>query len=470
MARSPRTTARWHAPAGARPGQARRASAAAAVLYRLAALAFGGASLVAVVPAPALAEPQQCQDVSRAVGQLAVEVREERILLRLAPYIDPDTSVRLLARATSADEDGAFAAYLAAGLARHAETLRALRALPEPSSEPKRLARALGLLALGDGVATATVARVLVQGSAPERRRVARALARMPQRRPRMMMLKALDDGDEEVRFLAGRALLDVDPRGRRVLLDLMRSGSPAIQRRAAHALLRWGHVFRGDEMALFSVPERVQWAVADAVRGRRANLRQLGQLVRSGDEHVRTEALAVQALVGGDQGAATLHKLEKMLAGRQNAPVSPELSMALVLSGDTSALKGLGDLDRPGVARAIAVLWAFAGGGAKSQLEPDHAQQLAHVVEGWVHRGLVEEDDAARAMRALEGCDPLAGLIVARVRLGGPEGPGLRTALRVMGRSGQLADLSALAEIGRRGSIDVRSEAWRAAARICQR
>jgi hypothetical protein len=412
-----------------------------------------------------------CQQIARAIDTQAAEAEDPDVLIRLAPYLGMDAVRRLLSRAKTGEEGVAFYAYLAVGLSRHSEALRMIRESSRPASQTKRLGRALALLALGDGSDTGTITLSLLQGTAADRRRVARALSFMPQKRPRMMLYGALEDTDSQVRLSSSKVLFQVESiRARRALIDLFRNGSDAEKKRAGRVLLKSGYLFKPDELMMLAPVQRAQSMVLDAVRGRRSNLRLLGQQIRSNDDAVRTAAFASLALLGTDQTAG-LRKAERLIRAKNNPDANAELLMALALMNDPSSMASLESFDRQAAERAVGVLWAFAAAGPpKSQLEPDHAGQLARAIEVWIQRGRLDEPEVARAIRSLERCDPLAGLRLARTRLGGAEGESLRTAVRVIGRSGSVSDVVALMGVAKKDNADLRSDVWRAAARVCRR
>jgi HEAT repeat protein len=410
--------------------------------------------------------------VQRAIDQLALDSTDAKVIVRLAPFLGVDAAKKLLQRAQSADDETAFYAYLTVGLSRHSDALRVLYDGPRPKTDKQRLSRALALLALGDGAGTSTIANVLQSGPLAERRRVAEALAYMPQKRPRMILYDALEDVDEVVRFHAARVFADVEGiHARRTLVDIMKNGSAPFQKRAARILVRNGYPFRPDEMGQLQAADRVQSLVTEAVRGRRTNLRNLSLGVRSVDEATRSGAFAALGLLGSADAAAT-RKVEKALEKKSTPEMIDALVTALALAGDAKSTKALESFDKAQARRALLVIWGFASAGPpKSQLDPTHAGEIARAIEGWMTHGLIEQDDQSRAIRAMERCDPLAGLLLARSRIAiGGEGVALRSAVRLIGRSGSAGDLAQLFAIAKKGAQDLRAEAWRAAARVCTR
>jgi hypothetical protein len=411
-----------------------------------------------------------CKDVARGIDQLVLEAADGKVLVRLAPYLGIEAAKQLLSRAGSAPDEAAFFAYLAVGLSRHSEALRLLHEGTRPRTDGQRLSRALALLALGDGAATGTVSAVLFGGALEDRRRVAEALARMPQKRPRQMLYEAIDDVDEIVRYHAAKVFVEVDSvRAKKALAEMLKGS--ALQKKAAHVLVRNNYFFKPDELAQVSAPDRAQMIIVDAARGRRSNLRLLGQQFRANDEVVRSSAFAAMALLQGAE-VAQMKKLERLLEKKPTMDVGAELVTGLALTNDATSLKGLEGFDKTSAKRSLAVLWAFASAGPpRSQLDPTHAGQIARAIESWMTAGFLEDEEAARAIRAMERCDPLAGLLLARSRLQkGEGGTALRTAIRLLGRSGSVNDVPALIDIAKKAPADLKSEALRAAARVCAR
>jgi hypothetical protein len=429
------------------------------------------ATYIALCAMECAARANPCREIARAIDAEAQDASDPDVMLRLAPFTGVEAAKRLLFRARSAEDELAFYAYLAVGLSRHSEALRLLRDAPRAGSPTKRLGRSLALLALGDGSESATISTALFGGPLADRRRAARALSHMPQKRPRMMLYGALEDADDQVRLSSSRVLFQVESiRARRALLDLFRLRTDAVQKQAVRALLKSGYLFKPDEMAMLTQVQRIQSIVVDAARGRRSNLKLLGPQIRSTDEVVRGAAFAALALLGPDQ-APGLHKAEKLIRAKQNMGANAELSMSLALMNDAQAMGSLDGFDKPAIDHALMVLIAFASvGPPKSQLEPDQAGQLARAIESWIQRGLLDEPQISRAIRSMERCDPLASLKLARTRLSSGPGESLRTAVRLIGRSGSLADIPQLMDIAKKESAGLRSEAFRAAARVCSR
>jgi hypothetical protein len=429
------------------------------------------AVLAAYIPARARAD-DLCRDIARTIDAEAVSTNDPRALMRLAPYVGANAVPALLSRAKGGDEEIAVAAYLAIGLSRHAESLRLLRDAPRPKSPRVRLGRSLALLAIGDGAESSTISHYLYEGTVGERRFTATSLSLMRQKRPQIMLYSSLEDPDELVRLEAARFLIPTQSvRARRSLIDLFKSGSTAqIRNRAANALLKSGHGFRSEELIQLKPAQRIRATMYDATRGRKISLRTLSGQIRSNDPLTRAAAFAAVALLGAET-PAHLKRIEKTLTPKANDVPSPEALVTLALLNDSVSLKALETFDRQGAERAVMVLYAFGvAGNARSQLEPEHAGQIARAVESWMMRMLIGEHDIARALVTMERLDPLAGLLLARTRLLGADGRSQRTAVRVIGRSGSLGDVAPLADLAKRGSPSTRSAALVSAARVCAR
>lgn len=423
-------------------------------------------ALTILTPSSAWAQ-NVCGNVQRAIDGEAVVTDDPGTLLRLAPHLGAPVLPRLLSRGAKGHDALAFATPIAVGLSRQGDALRLLREA-SVASPSDRLGRALGLLAIGDGAETGTIASALEKGSVKDRRRVAHALARFRQRRPEIMLYPALEDPDDEVRFLAAKRLLPLgSTRARRALVDLSRSSSSAFRAKAARALFLEGAFVRGEELALLSLEDRVRSLIDEADRGRRSAFRTLAEKSHASDPVLRAAAFAATAMVRAE--GAALRKLEKTLAPKGLELAPPEALAALALLLEPTALKALEGLDAEGAERAVLVLFAYAR-AEDAELEPEHAGQLAGVVGGWMDAGKLSDDGASRAIRALAHLDPIAGLMLARRRVRGPEGRGLRAAVRVVGRRGTLSDLADLVDASRKWSPRMRVLALSSAARTCAR
>ncbi|MCK6546044.1 HEAT repeat domain-containing protein [Myxococcota bacterium] len=423
-------------------------------------------ALSGLAPATSRAAEPTCRDVQRTIDQLVADAADPAEALRLAPFTTQAAVTAMLraAEGSSSAADAAFDRFLALGLTRQAEALRLLRRA-SPPSPATRMGRALGLLALGDGAETATIARVLYEGSAEDRRRTARALAAMRQKRPELLLYDALEDADPIVRLEAARALAESGAvRARRVLVDVLRSKDPALAPRAARALARQGYDFRPDELPLLSPELRLDVVAADAHRARRAAPAMLAAQTRSPDDTARAAAFAAIATTGLEGNTP----LKKQLPKAPELP-SAELATALALAGDAAVIPRLVELDKADAERAIRIVFAFA------RISEEHDDELparvARIVEAWLARGALDEPHTAMALRAVERLDPALALGVARKRLAGaPDGPSFARAIRVAGRHGTTDDLATLKTLHPKLKGKARAALWRAAARICAR
>jgi hypothetical protein len=425
--------------------------------------------LSGLAPGIAAAAEPACREVQRTIDQLVADAADPRGAVGLAPFTTQAAVATMLraAEGSSAAADAAFDRFLALGLTRQAEALRLLRRTAPPATSAHRIGRALGLLALGDGAETATITRVLYEGAIEDRRRTARALAAMRQKRPELMLFDALEDVDPVVRFEAARALAESGAvRARRVLVDVLRSRDSELAPRAARTLARSGsgYDFRPDELALLSPQLRLDVVASELLRARRTAPAMLVVQTRAPDDTTRAAAFAVLATVGLD-GATPLKKL---IPKSPEAP-GAELATALALAGDASMIPRLVTLDAADAQRAIRIIFAFA------RIAEETADELpvvvARIVAGWLGRRALDEPHASMALRAVERLDPSRALDLARGRLrGAPDGPSMRRAIRIVGRHGTTEDLAALKTLHPSLKGAARAGLWRAAARICAR
>ncbi len=416
-----------------------------------------GASFLFSV-AEAAPGPEPCARVQSAIdGEVARAPRASR-LLALAPFLGPTTLPALLARARSAPAEERVAVYLAFGLTRHARALQLLQAAPERPGEGP--GRALALLALGDGTGTATLSAVLARGATPERTRLARALARLPQTRPRMLLAGALEDPEPEVRATASLALYRAGWRSAERTLEALQAlpGLPEKLRLRVVRALALGPGEADEDPA----EEGSAQSRGDLPR----QPRRLAALLLSADEATRAGALAAISTREALSVAALRRWIERAEKLR-GAAVAAEGTMALALLGDEAALRALGGLDRAGQGRALAVLGAHLGGDGEPLAEPLR-EALGAVVSSWLDRAGMPAELERRALSALETLQPRAALVAARARLRREGGRG--RALRIVGRYGDGADLGALLALAQEGPEGVRSRALVAAARICGR
>lgn len=423
-------------------------------------------ALCVMLPAsPVVAgNPALCAEVQRVIDRAPAEAKSGAALLALAPYLGEAAVDGLLERAVQRRDD-VLESYLALGLSRHASALRALRALPDSADPEQRLGRALGLLALGDGSGSGTIAAALESGSAPIRVRTARGLARLQQMRPKMMLASALEDPEEEVRLAAARALARLEARRvERTLLELRASTSPQIRRAAAAALLE-----RRAQSTLEDAPEaplhlRLVHRTRALVRGRRARIAaELG----AADPLVRASAFAAAALTG-EPAAPQLRRLAERARSASPGP-SPEALMALALQGDEAASAELPRLEGADAERAIDVLFAYATLAKRGELPPERTRALADAALRWLAAGPSTEGEA-RVLGAFGRLEPEVGLRLARGRVGSAQGRAARVALDLFGRYGLASDLPLLT--ARAGAKDTGFDvgALEASARICER
>lgn len=423
-----------------------------------------------MIATPAAAQGPVCPSVQGRIDAEAIKPHRAHELLLLAPHLGPSTIKPLLEKADGADLEGARAAYLAVGLARHAEALRALSSRPWPTTRPQRLGRALALLALGDGSATGTIAAALRHPDREVRLQTAWALYRMKQKRPRTLLYEALEDVDPAVRLVAARVHLKLGSRrARKVLLELFDGSDPLYQPIAARILLRAGVHLRPEQLSRLAPEDQARaYALLD-LRGRRPLSKNLKTAVLSKSPAERAGAFAALAVVG-ELSVPVLRRTAKKTEELYGPAGTAELTMAAALLGDGPALDALVTLNGAEAERAVQVLWAFAGADeADRRLGAEQARLVAKAVERWTVTGALAAPWESRALAAVERLDLGVGQELARTRVLGPDGPGLRTAVRILGRGASPSDLATILGVAGRGEPKSRVAALRAAAHVCR-
>ncbi|MBK8012447.1 MAG: HEAT repeat domain-containing protein [Deltaproteobacteria bacterium] len=431
--------------------------------------------LVLSLGTPSVARAAQdapCAGLGRRIREAVERSSDPRAQLWLAPYTGPAAVDGLLSRARSGDESDAFSALFAVGLSRDVEALRRLRHIERPKPGLPTLGWALGLLALGDGSMTATIARALKVEPVAVRRRVAETLALLPQKRPRMLLYESLSDADPQVRLIAAEVHLKQNSRrARRVLLELLRAPRRTFRNRAGYALLHRRHRFSAEELAMLPEGLRVQALVAHALSGRRPNQKLLRQQILGADPSARVAALAAVAATGSESRGG-LARLRRLVRARRGLGAAAEVSMAMALLDEQLVDAQLDEFSAAQAERAALVFFGFAAGGSPhNQLEPSHALRLATVFGDWVKRSLLSDELQSLMLLALDAADASAGLVAARARIGSRgDGEGLRTAIKIVGRSGRLDDVPKL--LGLLSKVDgksrTRAEVLRASAQTC--
>ncbi len=407
----------------------------------------------------------------RAIDGFARSLPPPAVLRRLAPHFG-DRAVRDLGVLAGA-ADGETLASLAPAIAasRRAVGLSVLRGLQPPAGTPAARAVALGLLALGDGSRTGTLARALAATEPSVRREVARGLSTMRHVRPVEMMLDLLEDEDEEVRYWAA---LGLSPRrfrrAQRTLEALVEKGSPAIRGRAARALLDHYPAPRVEVLERMPAAEGARGLVAAAVHGRSRVVGRLDREAAGADPIRRAGAFAALAHV---ETSAAVRTVAARAERRVGAAVRAPAVMAGALLGDEAAVAALSELSAPEAAVAVDVLEAYAAAGDEGAVALEHAEKLASWLERAGRDGRLDARQLDRGLEALESIEPQAAIGLAERRLAGAatDGRAVRVALAVLGRSGELEALPMVAEVARKArDASTRAEAWRAAARICER
>lgn len=422
-------------------------------------------------PGAAEAVEPECGKVQDAVDAFArAPPADATVLRRLAPYMGERAPRDLLVHVGRPDPTWQYDIYLAIGFTRQAEGRRVLMSNPPSAPGLPALGHALGLLALGDGAGTPTIAAALGDPSVQRRRLVSQALSRMRHNRPLTMLWEVLEDEDPQVRLRAARGLLPTGSRrARRELRRLAESGPGLVRRMAAQAILEADLRFPSSALAGLPPGVRAQAVAAEASRGRRAVLRALPVQLQSSDPDRRSGAFAGLA---HREAPGRLARLARHAVRRFGGAASAELMMAQSLAGDLDAAANLAGLAGAGVSHAVAVLWAFAGAGDKrARIDEDAASAIAKAVVEWLGAGAVDARGTSQVLRALEALDPLSAANVARARLGGADDWGLRTAFRVLARHGEGHDVAPLFNLANRlTKPQSRVEALRAAVRICHR
>ncbi len=415
-------------------------------------------------------QPDACRAVEVAIGAFVTGGSNSVHLTRLAPYIRPESLRPLLAGLDGLDGRSQFQALVAAGLSRHAKALVELEQKEPPSERLRSTGHALALLALGRASRTATVASALSQGGVELRRMTAVALGQMRQMRPQAMLTPALEDPDPWVRFYAADALMSAPIRGvRRVLFELVRRGPEAIRARAAKRLLEHRYRFRTEDLRFLPEPQKFLAAAQLSFRGR-PNLRSLRLQAMSAN--ATTRALAFALLVAAELDTKEgIRDWFRRLDVQRRKRMTDELTMALALLRDTSAVSALKTMGKNSARAASLVLLAFASSPSVGEwVATDAANSIAVGMEPWIMRGHLEPGLGSEVLSALETLDPSAALRLARVRIAGRKGPMLRFAVEVIGRYGRHQDLPLLLSIGKREDQSLAVEGWRAAARVCAR
>ncbi|MBI4816288.1 MAG: hypothetical protein HY791_08520 [Deltaproteobacteria bacterium] len=422
----------------------------------MAALANGLLALgLATSPSPSWANP--CERARAATDGLLLELRGDWAL-RLAPHLSASGVPALADLTRRGDDDSSAFAALSLGLSRQSAALSALRESAPRGGRLARLGWALGLLALGDATATATIANSIDHGSEAERRLAADALGRMRTIRAGILLSPLLRDPDPLTRVLAARRAEWVKPlKSRRALEELADWPEPKIHLAAARALAK--RHFYGRALEVLGQPERSRH---DARRlGRESAAVAVRAALKS------TDALALPAALGVAAAAGVKSALLKRIVGER---ATGELFAIRWLEGETAALAGIAEADAPTARQIIVALFAYSGAEiSRIRLAEGRAKELAPILERWIVTRTVDEDAASWAIRAIAKLDPSAGLSVAKARVLGPEGPAQRTALRTIGRFGT-DPLDALAPGERSKHLPTRAVAFRAAVEICRR
>ncbi len=399
------------------------------------------------------APPAPCAVVNNLVETEAKQALTERAWAELAPHLTKASIAGLLQKKES---EHRWLVHQALGLSKSAEALGALRG-PGAVDLPASLA----LLALGDDSGTSTVAPALFERDVTTRRRTARALARLEQARPRIMLYKALRDEDPAVRLVAAEVhAIRGSRRARRVLDDLLEDKK--FGREPARILYESGGRTGLERIRHLDPSIRGRVVVREAVRSRRLTINRLRRMVKERDPVMRAGVLAALAL------RPVSAKRVRLWA---RAVPTGELTMTLALMGEMDAVDQLGLLPPEEIPGAVEVIWAYAGAGVhRARLDRELARSIARAVSSWKQG--VAPDDVVRMLDALHTAVPEAGAAWARVLLATTDEAKVRqAAARLLRRAGHYQDvMPLLTALKATQDPDARASLLSAAARICGR
>ena len=399
-----------------------------------------------------------CADVTHELTPLLLEEQDPLILWSLAPLADERAIGPLVQRIRRVQGHEAVSVSVALGLSRQSEALFALRTF-SPESFEERLGRALGLLALGDASATATIAAAMREAPQPIRLVTAQALAQMMALRPRTLSYGLMSDPDPEVRLWAAKPHLAYgSDRARTVLWELTQSGRPTTSAQAIEALVEAGHRLGGPLPS--SLPIRLRITAWEMRKGDHHSPHVLDQ-----DNSVRAAALAVKARKKEPLKATQFKGLRRL--GRLRSEVRGELRMFQALSSH-QPVSSLETLEPQMIPGALRVLYGFSTQPAPEK--PESSMKLTELLEKWVLRGHLEAEAERQAFGALAHLDAQAALDLARSRLPEAQADQALASIWVVARFGGWGDVSALISVLERPERSVRAAALQAALAICHR
>lgn len=431
-------------------------------------LGVAGVLLAPTVGSPAPSSPEPCKNVAEAILEASSRLKSPGALSRLAPYMSPD-SVPVLERRLGNPGGRSMGLWVALGRTQHASALLAVRGLRASQQLEDRVGHALSLLALGEGAETGTI--TLALSSAPEalRERVATELAQLWGARPRDLLYPVLEDPSPAVRFVAARHLSSWSTRARRTLHELADGSDQRFRGLALEALVERGQRLPLDRVQRLSASHRTRALMKEASRGNSIALRELRSDLRSSEEPTRVGAMGALAALGAETSESLRRITQK---ARPAGDYEPELSMARLLLGETSALSSVSEADPAGVARAVEVLWLFTHSKLKTATaDPATTASFLPVAERWLLSVRLSEPRAMQLLQAVEVLDPELSLRLSRQRIRGSDGESFEVASHVLGRGGGTGDIPSLVAAAKRvEGEDSKSAALVAAARICAR
>ncbi|MBI2373894.1 MAG: HEAT repeat domain-containing protein [Deltaproteobacteria bacterium] len=398
-----------------------------------------------------------CERAQVGLDALVLELDGEWAI-RLAPYVSSVGVGPLAGLVWAKDESRATWAAIVLGMSRQSNALSALREEPRGAAPMTRLGRALGLLALGDGAGTGSIAEAIENGSPEQRRLVAQVLGKQRTMRAGALLAPLLRDPDPEARLWAARRGDWWKPqRARKALEELADWPEPEIHRPAARTLAT--RRIHGRWLRVLPLPERARF---DA---RRLNREASVAALRSALKEV--DALAIPSALGVAAAAGVKTPILKRIVG-DRAP--GELFMLRWLEGDPEALAGIAQVDAPNAKNVIVLLFAYSGGdSSRLKLTKEKSSELVPSFERFIVTKTVDDVVGSWAIRALDRLEPNAALALARTRVLGPEGIGQRSAMRVIGRHGD-SPVEVLLAGERSRDKATRAVALRAALDVCRR
>ncbi len=420
--------------------------------------------------------PRSCQEMQTFIDAQVAEPIDPEVLLGLGPHFSPRVLADLLELGHAGPFRRRLAAYGAFGLTRYVESLRRIQATPVPDDEEGKIAHAVGVLALGADIDTATVASAVESPVLKHRRGVTWVLSRMKHNRARQLLSVGLEDTDLQVRLMAAEALVRYRYRkATQVLLDIVRSGDRPAQERAAEALIRVGYPFRPADLRRLN-PNLAARAYARR-NGRRSSRSRLKRQVVERDDGLRA---GIMAVVAGNRDVTSewVDDVCGEWSDRFGELGVGELAMTTALLGDEEAINQVGVLEGDALTAAVRVFLAFSEiPRIKSRIDPMTVGRVAQRLEGVWPRW--SDGDQAAYLRGMATIDAPTGVALARRALapvatsstGPPAGSSrwVTAAAEILRRYGNAEDAVVLAAIVRPPSVPEHGPVLAAAARLCR-